>query len=106
VVVIFPIVPFNVVDKATHGLGVKVNVPPNMGGWPFGDPLCIKRYVWYPGDPNAGPPSTTPGGAMTCVPQDQTTCALQLEVCEQSPILPLGGAQITESVAGGTDYPA
>jgi hypothetical protein len=78
--VIFPMIPYNIVDHATHGTVVKINIPPPQG-WPFGDGLCNKRYV----------------------PRDVST---DFEMCEQSPILGSGVAQITESIAGGADYMA
>jgi len=78
--VVYPLIPFNVVDHATHGTVVKINIPPPQG-WPYGDATCIKRYV----------------------PRDATT---DFEMCEQSPIIPLGVSEITEKLAGGTDWPA
>ena len=55
-----------------------------------------------PKDPNA----PGQGGANDCLPTNLATCTTLLELCEQSPIVPLGVSEIVETVAGGTDWPA
>lgn len=59
------------------------NMPAVNSCWPAPfDPVCISRYV----------PGPAAGQAI--------------EFCEQSPIVPLGDAKITEALSGGTDYSA
>ncbi|MDB5937628.1 MAG: hypothetical protein JWQ01_4972 [Massilia sp.] len=95
--VIFPIVPHQVtLNNAMHT--PTGTVLPN---WPaaFGEGTCSKRYLFNPMDPAAG--------TANCMNQlNMSGCVTQIEACEQEPILPLGVAQITETVAGGTDYMA
>lgn len=80
------------------------NIPPPKG-WPYGAATCVPRYAWNAQDPNA------PGGAGTglCTPTTFVTtpadCVTAIEVCEQSPIVPLGISSIMENIAGGADWP-
>ena len=95
--VIFPLIPFNIVDHATHT--VIMNIPPPQG-WPSAFP-CIPRYVYNKAETDAGNAACTPTSFYT----NPTTCTTAVEVCEQSPVL-VGGSNITEAIGGGTDYPA
>jgi hypothetical protein len=79
---------------------VLANVSPSMGGWAFGPMSCISRLTYNPSDPNA-----PPNGTANCLPTNEATCATLIQQCEQSPIVPMGVAQITQAVAGGTDWP-
>ncbi len=99
--VIFPAFPYQICTKADPSI-CPTTLPVSMGGWPIpGGAGCIFRYTYDPFDPNA----PGQGGANTCVPQDMTTCTTVLKMCEQEPIIPLGVSQISENVAGGTDWP-
>jgi hypothetical protein len=86
--VIFPLIPHKLIDDATKGTVVNADIPIQNGGWPFGDSDCIPRACGQ----QACPP---PGGALTC----DVIC------CEQSPII-VGTSNISQSIAGGTDYMA
>lgn len=87
--VIYPVIPYRIVldaDKSPAGVNLDCNyMPAAQSCWPaaFGDAACVPRYV-----PN------------------QAMAGTDIELCEQSPILPLGQAKITESLSGGTDYMA
>lgn len=99
--VVYPVVPFNVVANAARGTVIQ-NIPP-PSGWPYGDTLCVPRYVFNPQDPNVGN-ATTPCTQTTFYTMP-TNCVTAIEVCEQQPIVPLGVSQIAENIAGGTDWP-
>jgi len=100
--IIYPIVPFNVVANASRTTVIQ-NIPPSSGGWPYGAATCVPRYVFNPQDPNAGNVAT-PCNQTTFV-TTPANCITAIEVCEQSPIVPLGVSAIVENIAGGTDWP-
>ena len=86
--VIFPLIPHQLIDDGTKGTVVNVTIPPASGGWPYTDADCIPRACGQEACP-------APAGALTC----DVIC------CEQSPVA-VGQSNITETVAGGTDYAA
>ena len=95
--VVFPPIPY----QACPQVG---GVPQSVGcvsanQWPYGANGCVPRYTYNPSDPNAGMTNCTGPGHTSA-------CLTLLELCEQEPILPLGVSEITENVAGGTDWPA
>ncbi|HEX6837163.1 MAG TPA: hypothetical protein VF334_11355, partial [Polyangia bacterium] len=99
--VVFPAFPFQVCSKADPSV-CPVTIPVSQGGWPLqSETGCIDRFTYNPNDPNA----PGQGGANTCLPTDMTTCTTLLKLCEQQPIIPLGVSEITEKLAGGTDWP-
>jgi hypothetical protein len=90
--VIFPLIPNRCVVKATGQTSTMPPCPPNSQlGWPYGQQACNPRFI-----PNAMDP--------TCA--TPANCVTLIETCEQSPINPLGVAQITEKLSGGADYSA
>lgn len=94
--VVFPMIPFNIVDHMTHT--VITNIPPPTG-WPSAFP-CVPRYVYNKAETDAGNAACTPTSFYT----NPASCTTALEMCEQSPVL-VGESNITETIAGGTDYP-
>ena len=105
--VVYPVVPYKVVDNATRTTQLGTPPPPTWPGVaPYGDATCIKRFVWNPGDPNAPGSGTGLCTQTTFYTVPNTTdCITAVEVCEQSPIVPLGVSEIVENIAGGTDWP-
>lgn len=85
--VIFPLFKHRSICVAT---GATIQTYPD---WPAAYP-CIERYVAVSATTNADICPSHNG-------QDVITTA-----CEQSPILPLGVSQITQTIAGGADWPA
>jgi hypothetical protein len=83
--VIYPLIPYQLVldtGKVPTGTFLDCNsMPAGSPCWPYGA-ACVPRYV----------PTATAG--------------VDAELCEQSPILPLGVSTITQTIAGGADWPA
>jgi len=70
---------------------VSLPLPTYPDQWPYGQPACVERIV----------------GALASAPCNVITGdKLILTACEQEPILPLGVATITQTMAGGADWPA
>jgi hypothetical protein len=94
--VVFPMIPHKIFTNTMPPMPVPGGtIPVAQGGWPYTDMECIGRFVVpAPGEPNP-----------TCSPAAPQNCALLLQMCEQSPIA-LGTSNITETIAGGTDYVA
>jgi hypothetical protein len=87
--VIFPLIKHRVVDHMTQGTIINVTLP----DWPAAfDSSCVERVC-----------------AVNVMPAPSPACAglggCDVICCEQTPIL-VGTSNITETIAGGTDYGA
>jgi hypothetical protein len=87
--VIFPIMPQR---RQCLSTGTNLTAAPN---WPY--PTCIER----------GPIAVQPPAVgEVCPPYMGSAASVAVFACEQSPINPLGVAQITEKLSGGADFAA
>ncbi|MCU1280349.1 MAG: hypothetical protein JWM53_3895, partial [bacterium] len=80
--VVFPLIKHKLLD---HTTGTTLATLPD---WPYGDAECVPRLC----------AQSIPGPSASC-----PTVSCDVVCCEQGPIL-LGQSNITETIAGGTDY--
>ncbi|HEY2748227.1 MAG TPA: hypothetical protein VGL86_26575, partial [Polyangia bacterium] len=89
--IIYPLVPHRAFCSLTPGVT-------------FPDGLIVTNQWPYPSVCNERAVSETTNAA--CPSPVGMTNFLVVSACEQEPILPLGVSTITESISGGTDWPA